>query len=60
MRIKAAIFLSTAYVSLAAPYVLADSVVLKNGDRLSGNIIFLDGANLVLNTTVAADRKLTQ
>ncbi|EKG35788.1 DUF481 domain-containing protein [Pseudomonas syringae] len=55
MRIKAVIFLSTAYVSLAAPSALADSVVLKNGDRLSGNIIFLDGANLLLNTAYGGD-----
>jgi hypothetical protein len=55
MRIRSAIFISVANVSLASPYALADSVSLKNGDKLSGNIIFLDGANLVLNTTYGGD-----
>lgn len=35
--------------------LLADQVTLKNGDRLSGNIIKYDGKNLVLKTEQAGD-----
>ncbi|MEK1942501.1 MAG: DUF481 domain-containing protein [Pseudomonas sp.] len=33
--------------------VLADTVWLSNGDRLSGDIVLLDGGKLVFNTTLA-------
>jgi putative salt-induced outer membrane protein YdiY len=35
--------------------ILADQVTLKNGDRLSGNIIKYDGKNLVLKSDLAGD-----
>src|SRR5580658_1371011 len=35
--------------------LLADQVTLKNGDRLSGNIIKYDGKNLVLKSELAGD-----
>src|SRR6202795_3185537 len=35
--------------------VLADQVTLKNGDRLSGNILKYDGKNLVLKSELAGD-----
>jgi putative salt-induced outer membrane protein YdiY len=35
--------------------LLADQVTLKNGDRLSGNIIKYDGKNLVLKSDLAGD-----
>jgi hypothetical protein len=49
-----AIFSSIA-ISLAGPCALADSVTLTNGDRLSGDIIFLDGSTLLLSTNYAGD-----
>jgi putative salt-induced outer membrane protein YdiY len=38
-----------------AQALLADQVTLKNGDRLSGNIIKYDGKNLVLKSELAGD-----
>lgn len=35
--------------------LLADQVTLKNGDRLSGNILKYDGKNLVLKSDLAGD-----
>ena len=55
MRLIAAFFLSIVYVSVLSTSAFADSVVLKNGDRLSGNIIVLDGENLSLSTTYGGD-----
>lgn len=55
MQLKAAMLLSSAYLSALSPYAWAGSVVLRNGDRLSGNIIVLDGANLLLSTTYGGD-----
>jgi putative salt-induced outer membrane protein YdiY len=37
---------------------LADSVVLDNGDRLTGRIVRLEGGTLVLNTDYAGDVKI--
>lgn len=48
MRVLLALFLST----LAAP-LWADTVWLNNGDRLSGEIILLDGGKLALKTKYA-------
>ena len=48
MRVLIALFLFT----LAAP-LWADTVWLDNGDRLSGEIILLDGGKLALKTKYA-------
>jgi putative salt-induced outer membrane protein YdiY len=40
---------------LLAPALLADQVTLKNGDRLSGNIIKYDGKNLIIKSDLAGD-----
>jgi putative salt-induced outer membrane protein YdiY len=42
-------------VLLFAPFVFADQVTLKNGDRLTGNIVKYDGKNLVLKSELAGD-----
>ena len=46
------ILLLTAFVGLALP-VSADTVWLNNGDRLSGDILLLDGGKLALKTRYA-------
>lgn len=46
------ILLLTAFVGLAIP-VSADTVWLNNGDRLSGDILLLDGGKLALKTRYA-------
>lgn len=43
---------------LVAGPVLADTVVLKNGDRLSGKVKGLDGDKIVLETSYAGDVKV--
>ena len=40
---------------LAASYLLADQVVLNNGDRLTGTIVKSDGKHLVLKTDYAGE-----
>jgi putative salt-induced outer membrane protein YdiY len=40
---------------LLIPVLLADQVTLKNGDRLSGNIIKYDGKNLILKSELAGE-----
>jgi putative salt-induced outer membrane protein YdiY len=40
---------------LLAQIMLADQVTLKNGDRLSGDIIKYDGKNLILKSELAGD-----
>ena len=40
---------------LLAQALLADQVTLKNGDRLSGNIIKYDGKNLIIKSELAGD-----
>ena len=40
---------------LLSQVLLADQVTLKNGDRLSGNIIKYDGKNLVLKSDLAGE-----
>ena len=40
---------------LLSQALLADQVTLKNGDRLSGNIIKYDGKNLVLKSVLAGE-----
>jgi len=42
-------------IFVLAQALLADQVTLKNGDRLSGNIIKYDGKNLVLKSDLAGD-----
>lgn len=46
------ILLLTVFISLA-PSLLADTVWLDNGDRLTGDILLLDGGKLVLKTRYA-------
>jgi len=43
----------TAVILLSAPFVSADQVTLKNGDRLTGSIVKLDDKKLVLKTDFA-------
>jgi putative salt-induced outer membrane protein YdiY len=46
--------LAASLVALAvAPLLRADTVVLKNGDRLSGTVVKLDGGKLTLKTAYA-------
>src|SRR5580704_2701733 len=40
---------------LLSQVVLADQITLKNGDRISGNIIKYDGKNLVLKSDLAGE-----
>jgi hypothetical protein len=47
-----------ALAALAATPCLADTVSLDNGDRLTGNIVRLEGGKLVLNTKYAGDIKI--
>ena len=42
-------------ILLASSIVFADQVVLKNGDRLTGNIVKSDGKNLVLKSEFAGE-----
>src|SRR5580698_1455591 len=40
---------------LLSQALLADQIALKNGDRISGNIIKYDGKNLVLKSDLAGE-----
>src|SRR5271167_733273 len=40
---------------LLSQALLADQVTLKNGDRLSGNILKYDGKNLILKSDLAGE-----
>jgi putative salt-induced outer membrane protein YdiY len=46
-------FIVTAFVLTQA--LLADQVILKNGDRISGTILQYDGKNLILKSDLAGD-----
>ena len=45
-------------VVLLCPQLLADQVVLKNGDRLTGNIVNSDGKTLTLKSEFAGEVKI--
>jgi len=47
--------LVAAALLLAASHLLADQVVLNNGDRLTGTIVKSDGKDLVLKTDYAGE-----
>jgi hypothetical protein len=52
-RFAAAILASTLLAFLAAPALRADTVVLKNGDRLTGTSVKLEGGKLTFKTAYA-------
>ena len=45
-------------VVLLCPQLLADQVVLKNGDRLTGSIVNSDGKTLTLKSEFAGEVKI--
>src|SRR5690349_14279443 len=47
-----------ALAAFVATPCLADTVSLDNGDRLTGNIVRLEGGKLLLNTKYAGDIKI--
>ncbi|MCF5142606.1 DUF481 domain-containing protein [Pseudomonas sp. WS 5532] len=55
MRLTAVILSCSVYVSVLSLCASADNVMLKNGDRVSGDIILMEGANLVLSTNYGGD-----
>ncbi|MBH3366988.1 DUF481 domain-containing protein [Pseudomonas carnis] len=55
MRLAAVMLSCYVYVSALSPCASADNVMLKNGDRISGDIILMEGANLVLSTSYGGD-----
>jgi len=48
----------TVIVALLCPQLFADQVVLKNGDRLTGNIVNSDGKTLTLKSEFAGEVKI--
>lgn len=57
--------LKKAYIGLAfsafvwgIPGAMADTIVLTNGDRLSGEVLLMDGGTLVLNTEYAGEIRI--
>ncbi len=44
------LFLSLLIICLSLPFALADQVILKNGDRVTGSIVKKDGKNLTIKT----------
>ena len=46
-------FLALTLFALAAPSLYADTVVLKNGDKLTGTAVKLDGGKLTFKTAYA-------
>src|ERR1043165_7800920 len=50
--------LSVCFFSLFLQLALADQVVMKNGDRLTGNIEKYDDKNLLIKTDYAGELKL--
>ena len=48
------IYLSIVLLAMLSPGALADQVVLKNGDRLTGQVIRFDGKSLILKATLPA------
>ncbi|TYK54815.1 DUF481 domain-containing protein [Pseudomonas synxantha] len=55
MRLTVVRLSCSVYVSIFSLCASADNVMLKNGDRVSGDIILMEGANLVLSTSYGGD-----
>ena len=53
-----AVIIGVATVAFICPQLLADQVVLKNGDRLTGTIVDSDGKTLTLKSTFAGEVKI--
>jgi hypothetical protein len=53
LRILSVVFATLLFALTAAPLLHADTVVLKNGDRLTGTAIKLDGGKLTFKTAYA-------
>ena len=51
-------FLATVFLSIAASGVRADTVVLKNGDHLTGTVVSSDGKELTFKTDFAGEIKV--
>ena len=49
------LYLSIVMLAMLAPALLADEVVLKNGDRFTGQVIRFDGKNLILKNDFAGE-----
>jgi hypothetical protein len=49
------LYLSSVLLAMLAPGALADQVVLRNGDRLTGQVIRFDGKNLILKSEFAGE-----
>jgi putative salt-induced outer membrane protein YdiY len=49
------LYLSIVLLAMLAPGAVADQVVLKNGDRLTGQVIRFDGKNLILKSEFAGE-----
>src|SRR5512140_831823 len=52
-----ALLMGAAVIALICPQLLADQVILKNGDRLTGTIVDSDGKTLTLKSTFAGEVK---
>jgi putative salt-induced outer membrane protein len=52
-----ALLMGVAVIALICPQLLADQVVLKNGDRLTGTIVDSDGKTLTLKSVFAGEVK---
>jgi hypothetical protein len=48
------LYLSIVLLAMLAPGAVADQVVLKNGDRLTGQVIRFDGKKLLLISEFAS------
>jgi hypothetical protein len=53
LRILSVVFATLLFALTAAPLLHADTVVLKNGDRLTGTAVKLDGGKLTFKTAYA-------
>jgi putative salt-induced outer membrane protein YdiY len=52
-RVRRAFLVTALFVFIASPLLRADTVVLKNGDRLTGTAVKLDGGKLTFKTGYA-------
>src|SRR5512147_2281998 len=55
---RRASLMGVAILVLISPQLLADQVVLKNGDRLTGTIVDSDGKTLTLKSVFAGEVKI--
>jgi small nuclear ribonucleoprotein (snRNP)-like protein len=53
-----AAFIGMATLAIICPQLLADQVVLKNGDRLTGTIVDSDGKTLTMKPAFAGEVKI--